>query len=266
MSSDLALIAEAAREAGALALRYFNQGVQHWQKQDSSPVSEADLAIDEFLGETLSSGRPDYGWLSEETEDDPARLGKDRIFVVDPIDGTRAFLRGKPHFVISIAVVEQARPIAGVLYNPVLDELYTAHTGGGAKLNGVPISPAPRQRLTDAHMIGSEMLYRHPAWPEAWPEMTISTVNSIAYSIGLVATGVAHGAVALSRKADWDLAAADLILTEAGGCLTDHRGGGFLYNQEKPHHPSLAAASPDFHGVLLKKLSEFDTGKPSGTH
>ncbi len=263
--ADLDLITQAVREAGALAHRHFKDGVDHWHKKDATPVSEADLEVDRLLHERLRSARPAYGWLSEETEDDPDRLARSRVFVVDPIDGTRAFVEGKPHFVVSIAVVDQGRPLAGVLYNPVHDELYAALSGHGATLNGQRIAPAPRTRLTDAHMIGAEGMYRYPTWPEAWPALTISTVNSIAYSVGLVAAGMAHGVVALSPKSDWDLAAADLIMTEAGGAISDHRGGRFVYNQPKPHHPTLAAAAPDFHAILLQKLTEFDTGKPSGT-
>lgn len=263
--ADLALITEAVRDAGVIAKRYFHEGVDHWAKHDATPVSQADLHIDTYLKDRLMAARPGYGWLSEETEDDPARLDKPRIFVVDPIDGTRAFLRGKPHFVISIAVVDQGRPVAGVLYEPVHDALFAATKGGGATLNGKAIAPQDRDRLDGAHMIGSEGLYRHPAWPEQWPPLTISTVNSIAYSIGLVAAGLAHGAVALTAKSDWDLAGADLIIHEAGGLLTDHRGAGLVYNAARPRHPTLVAAAPGFHRILLKKLTEFDTAKPSGT-
>ena len=135
-SDDAALIVEAAREAGQIAMRFFRKSPEVWMKGGTSPVSEADYAVDDFLRRTLLAKRPDYGWLSEETIDNPDRLGARRLYVVDPIDGTRGFLAGDTRWCVSIAVVERGRPIAGVLDCPARAETYSATPGSGAYKNG----------------------------------------------------------------------------------------------------------------------------------
>jgi len=253
--SDLDLLIDAARAAGKLSLDYFGQPVKQWSKDDDTPVSEADIAVDRLLHEQLTGERPDYGWLSEETEDDPERLRKERVFVVDPIDGTRAFLKGKPHYCISLAVVEGTQPITAALYNPATDEMFTAAKGQGAFLNGAAIAPSNRNNIAGAHLIGHEGLYRHPAWPTPWPDdITISNINSIAYTIALVASGQMDGSVSLTGKSDWDLAAADLIMQEAKGKATTHNGDGYVYNQRTTRHLDVISAGPALHTLLLEKV------------
>ena len=126
LDSDLALIREAAQQAGQLALDLRQAGLTTETKSDGTPVSNADLEVDALLKTMLAEARPDYGWLSEETADDPARLGRKRLFVVDPIDGTRAYVKDRPWWVVSIAVVEDGRPTVGVIYAPDVDETYHA--------------------------------------------------------------------------------------------------------------------------------------------
>lgn len=255
LSDDLGLLVDAAKAAGALSLDYFGQPVKQWAKDDDTPVSEADLAVDKLLHDRLRSARPAYGWLSEETEDDRERLRKKRLFVVDPIDGTRAFLKGRPHYCISLAVVEDDQPIVAALFNPATDELFTARAGHGAQLNGKAIKPTKRSKIEGAHLIGHEGLYRHPSWPEPWPDdITISTINSIAYSVALVASGQMDGSVSLTGKSDWDLAAADLIMREAGGKATTHMGDGYIYNQVQTRHLNIISAGPALHKKLLAQV------------
>ncbi|MGB0919922.1 MAG: 3'(2'),5'-bisphosphate nucleotidase CysQ [Alphaproteobacteria bacterium] len=258
-SAELDLLITTARTAGALALQYYGKAQDQWQKDDNSPVSEADLAVDAHLKKTLLSARPDYGWLSEETEDNPERLTKPRVFVVDPIDGTRAFLKNDPHWGVSLALVENGHPIVAAFYNPALEELFIAEKDQGAFLNNTAISPSVQPTIEGARVLGHEGLYRHPSWPTKWPdELHIENRNSIAYTICLVAAGHFDGTVSLSGKSDWDLAAADLIMREAGGCLTTHRGAPYLYNTENTRHPNVVAAGPALHSELLEKLKEFD--------
>ncbi len=252
---DLALLVEAAKAAGALSLDYFGQPVKQWSKDDDTPVSEADIAVDNLLHDILRTARPDYGWLSEETEDDRERLRKSRVFVVDPIDGTRAFLKGRPHYCVSLAVVEDGQPIAAALFNPATNEMFTAILNGGAFLNGAPITPGDRAEISGAHLIGHESLYRHPSWPEPWPdELKISNINSIAYSVALVAAGKMDGSVSLTGKSDWDLAAADLIMREAGGKATTHMGDTYTYNQSKTRHLNIISGGNAMHKALLAKV------------
>ncbi|AYV45516.1 3'(2'),5'-bisphosphate nucleotidase CysQ [Caulobacter flavus] len=258
MTADLDLILDAAREAGALALAARARGVTIWSKDGGSPVTDADLAVDALLKERLRAARPDYGWLSEETVDDPARLTTGRQFVVDPIDGTVAFMKDKPWFAVSVAVVEDGRPIVGVVHAPALDETYAATLGGGATLNGAPLAPSLSTALDGAAMLGDAKMFAHPAWPQPWPPMRIEARNSIAYRICLVAAGAFDAAIALTPKSEWDLAAADLICGEAGALLTDHLGRKFAYNRPNPTVPSLVCANRALHPLILSRVGHID--------
>jgi myo-inositol-1(or 4)-monophosphatase len=256
--TDLDLILEAAREAGALAVSARAAGLKVWSKDGGSPVTDADLAVDTLLKERLTAARPTYGWLSEETADDPSRLATLRQFVVDPIDGTAAYLKGKPWFAVSIAVVENGQPVAGVVFAPALDELYAATAGGGATLNGAAIAPSLTADLDGAAMLGDAKMFAHPAWPTPWPAMRVESRNSIAYRLCLVASGDFDAAIALSPKNEWDLAAADLICQEAGALLTDHKGRGFRYNRPNPLLPSVVCANKALHPLILARVGHID--------
>ena len=256
--NDLDLILDAARKAGELALTARESGLKIWSKKGGSPVTDADLAVDTLLKLELKSARPDYGWLSEETADDPARLSTRRQFVDDPIDGTVAFMKNKPWFAISIAVVEDGRPIAGVVHAPALSETYAATLEGPATLNGAPISPSATDQLFGAAMLGDAKMFAHPAWREPWPEMRIESRNSIAYRMCLVASGAFDAAVALSPKCEWDLAAADLIVRRAGATLSDHKGRDFAYNRPVPQVPSLVCANPALAPLILNRVGHIE--------
>ena len=266
--ADLALLEEAVREAGHIARRFYGGEYKKWDKaKGSGPVTEADLAVDAFLTDRLRSARLDYGWLSEETEDDPARLDARRVFIVDPIDGTLAFVKGRPHFTICACVVENGRPTAGVVYNPVTDECFRARTGGGAHLNGAPIFASARTLIEGCRLLGDKPMFSHPAWNNPpnvpWPPMEIEQRSSIAYRVALVASGQWDAMIALSAKHDWDLAAADIILTEAGGRLTTHRGDILRYNGAEAIQPSVVGAGAALHAELLKRVSHLNLPRRS---
>jgi myo-inositol-1(or 4)-monophosphatase len=256
--ADLDLIRGAALEAGRLALEARADGLKIWSKPGGSPVTDADLAVDTLLKLRLLNARPNYGWLSEETADDPARLHIPRLFLVDPIDGTAAYIRNKPWFTVCIAVIEAGRPIAAVVHAPELGETYEATLGGGARLNGRPIAPSDRTELEGAGMLGDPRMFADPRWPRPWPPMTIASRNSIAYRMVLVASGAFDAALALTPKNDWDLAAADLILSEAGAHVGDHLGRPFVYNQPSPQQPSLLCAAPGLRELILTLVSHID--------
>jgi myo-inositol-1(or 4)-monophosphatase len=253
-ADDRELLFSAVREGGAVALGYFQTKLKTWMKAGDSIVTEADIAVNDLLQKRLAGARPDYGWLSEETEDDADRLTRSRVWVVDPIDGTRAFAKGKPHFVLSVALVEDGRPVLGALFNPATDEFFEAEAGSGARLNGKPIHVSDRAEIAGARMAAHGPMFRHPAWPQAWPEMEIIERNSVAYRIALVACGAADAALALNTKNDWDLAAADLIVIEAGGRMTSHDGKTLVYNRELPRHRSLLAAGPRLYDALFQRV------------
>jgi myo-inositol-1(or 4)-monophosphatase len=258
LRADLELIREAAVEAGALALQARRDGLKIWSKPGGSPVTDADIAVDTLLKLRLLTARPNYGWLSEETVDDPARLAIPRLFLVDPIDGTAAYLKGKPWFTVCIAVVEAGQPVCAVVYAPELDEMYEATVGGGAFLNGQAIHPSGRTVLEGCAMLGDAKMFADPRWPQPWPPMRIASRNSIAYRVVQVACGAFDAALALSSKNDWDLAAADLIAREAGACVGDHHGRPFTYNRPAPMQRSLLCTTPGLHELILQRVGHID--------
>ncbi|MGN6516726.1 MAG: 3'(2'),5'-bisphosphate nucleotidase CysQ [Rhizomicrobium sp.] len=258
LSEDRALIEEAVRSAGEIARRYYGGDYKRWDKGKGQPVTEADIAVDKYLRETLTAARPDYGWLSEETEDDPARLAKRSVFVVDPIDGTIAFLKNRPHFTVCVALVRDERAVIGVVLNPILNECYAASAEQGASLNGAPIHVSRRAQLEGGRMCAARSMFEHPAWNDPpnrpWPPMHIETRNSVAYRMALVASGAFDAAVALSAKHDWDMAAADIIVREAGGVVTTHDGTVPRYNRAQAIQPSFVAAGPALHEQILSRV------------
>jgi myo-inositol-1(or 4)-monophosphatase len=242
LHAELELLTEAAAEAGRMAHGYFLKDPRSWMKAGNSPVSDADLAVDAYLAETLLKARPDYGWLSEETRDDPARLTRRRVFVVDPIDGTRVFLSGKREWVVSIATVEEGEPVAAILVAPALGQVFTATRGGGAFLDGVRLEVPPRSSLSRLRLAGPRKYLRPLAQEAGLEQDEIRFVGSLAYRLAGVATGRWHVAVGRPGARDWDLAAAHLLVAEAGGMLIGADGRIPRYNREETAHPAVIAA------------------------
>jgi len=252
MHEDLKLLEDTVRQAGDIARKFFGGDYKRWSKDGGSPVTEADLAVNKYLCDVLTAARPGYGWLSEENPDDPARLAKREVFIIDPIDGTIAFLKNRPHFTICAAIVIEGRPCCGVVYNPISDELYSARLGGGAHRNAMPIRVTGRDRLEGCAMLGDRSQFVGPYWPP----MHVQNRNSVAYRIVLVADGSADTTVSLTCKRDWDLAAADIILHEAGGLLTDTNGAKMIYNQPNTLQANLVAANPALHMQITRLLRQ----------
>lgn len=241
MTGDIALLKAAAVHAGIIGLGFFRTDLKTWTKNVSSPVSEADIALDKFLTQTLRAARPGYGWLSEETADGPERLAHSRVFIVDPIDGTRGFIRGDDTWTISLSVVEDGRSIAGVVYAPARDEMYVAARGQGATLNGAPLKPQPRS--------GKERIIPTPAavqkeLAQLGLEYSLGPSSpSLAYRLVQVAAGTLDAVVVRRGAEDWDLAGADVILREAGAVLEDVCLGEPRYNKPETRHAALAATA-----------------------
>lgn len=248
---DRVLIAEAVRAAGAIAREAFEAGKSEvWDKEENHPVTDADIAVNDYLSKILQAARPDYGWLSEETKDDKSRHGSRRTFVVDPIDGTRAFIDQKPNFAICVGIVEDGVAVVAAVYNPIQDELYEAHAGGGAELNGRVIKVRDRDNVEGCRMVGYPRKFRRLNWPS----MNVSVVNSMAYRICLVAAGVVNATVSFSPKSDWDLAAAELIAREAGAIITDLSGADFRYDQKTVKKSGVICAGPTLYALLLERV------------
>ncbi len=249
---NLKLLEDAVRAGGDIARKFYGGDYKRWSKDGGSPVTEADLAVNKYLCEILTAARPDYGWLSEESADHPERLSRRHVFVVDPIDGTVAFLKNRPHFTICAAIVVDGRPVCGAIYNPISDELYAARAGGRARRNGQVIHVGARGNLDECAMLGD----RTQLTCAPWPAMHVQNRNSVAYRLMLVADGSADASASLTAKRDWDLAAADIILAEAGGLLTDARGQTLIYNRASTIQSSLVAANPVLHGEIIALLRQ----------
>lgn len=245
---DLTLLLEAAREAGEIAMGYFGKDPQVWIKEGSSPVSEADYAADKYLHEKLLNARPGYGWLSEETADDLKRLDAPRTFVVDPIDGTRAFIAGNPTWCVSIAVVEEGRSLAGVLDCPARGEIFSATARGGAFLDGKRI--AVRTVGSSLEIAGPKDMIDELPKDLIARASKVGYVPSLAYRIAMIAAGRIDASFVKPDSHDWDLAAAALILEEAGGKLIAEDGLPPRFADERIRHGALVAGSDE----LLEEL------------
>jgi myo-inositol-1(or 4)-monophosphatase len=251
--ADRRLLEAAARAAGETALGFLGRPNPVREKPDGhGPVSEADLAVDAELRETLLAERPDYGWLSEEGEDCPARLAAARVFVVDPIDGTRAFLAGQKAWALSLAVVEAGRPVAAVVHLPALGRTYAAAAGEGATLDGRPIAVAPAEG--SARVLAPASALDPRLWPGGLPPVERHFRPSLAYRLCLVAEGRFDAALSFRDTWEWDVAAGDLIAREAGAAVTTRAGDIPVYNRANPRLPGILVAAPALHAALVARL------------
>jgi len=253
LEDDHALLCRAVRDAGALAMSYFGNA-ESWEKRPGHPVSDADIAVNELLMAALRGARPDYAWLSEEDRDSDARLSAARLWVVDPIDGTRAFLRGRHEFSVTAGLLDGGAPVAGVVYSPSTDEFYDAIKGGGARLNGQPVRVAAPDRVADSTLLVSRSEMQKKHWREVFADCDVRPISSVAFKLARVAAGQADATISLWPKSDWDIVAGDLLVEEAGGRLSRPDGTAMRYNQPTPRHPGLVAASATLSGLLLKRL------------
>ncbi len=255
-ADDLSLLIDFAQEAGRIAKQYWREDPEMWDKPDGhGPVTEADLAIDKMLRANLLAARPDYGWLSEETEDDLGRLSKQRVFVVDPIDGTRSFIAGERSFSHSLAVVENGVVTAGVVYLPMLDRLYTAGLGFGAQLNGEALQVAMPKPETETQVLAARPNMDAENWPGGTPLFRRTYRPSLAYRMALVGQGRFDGMLTLRQSWEWDIAAGTLIVQEAGGRVLDRTGQALRFNNAKPRVPGVIAAEPGLHARLMARRS-----------
>ncbi|NTJ41464.1 3'(2'),5'-bisphosphate nucleotidase CysQ [Agrobacterium larrymoorei] len=253
--SDLDLILDAAREAGRVALKFFRNDPEVWWKNGGhSPVSAADYAANDILEKMLRSARPDYGWLSEETTDDQERLSRNTLFVVDPIDGTRAFIGGKDTWCVSVAVVHKGRPVAAVLVAPAFEEEFTAVPDAPALKNGKPLSVASSQGGIIQLAAPEDVIAKLPV-DFRGSVRRVAHVPSLAYRLAMVSDGRIDGTLVKPNSHDWDLAAADLILQQAGGSLVDLDGKPLIYNRSSVSHAALCAATNEVLPTLLGQLN-----------
>jgi myo-inositol-1(or 4)-monophosphatase len=265
---DLALALEAAREAGDWIMGWFRTGAEVHHKGPDQPVTEADLVADALLADRLSGARPGYGWLSEETVDRGDRLDRARVWLVDPLDGTRSFVAGYREFAVSVGLVEEGAVVLGVVYNPSRRDLFWAvrgegayrarpwagGTGGGRRLRVREPGRGGRPRL-----LASRTEIRRGELEPFRAGWSIRPLGSTAYKLAAVAARIGHGFLSLGPKSEWDVAAGGLLVEEAGGVMTDLNGSRPRYNGPDPYVHGVLAAPPELHARTLEMIADLPT-------
>ena len=250
LHSDCDLLFAAVQEAGTLGLTLSKQNVRNWSKSDGSTVTEADLQIDRFLKAQLHLARPDYGWLSEETPDSPDRLSCQRLWIVDPIDGTNSFVNGTDGWCIGAALIEDGHPILAALYQPKAGLFYAAALGHGAYCNQVLINPNDGDGFAGATLLGTGRALKALPGVKAAASSNIPLLLRLAH----VACGKSDIALSLGFRNDWDLAAGDLLVSEAGGVISQADGTKMIYNKPLAKQNGLLAAGVKRHRAVLTQL------------
>jgi myo-inositol-1(or 4)-monophosphatase len=249
LQSDLELALRAARAAAEVIRPAFRADMEVRYKDPDQPVTDADVEADRVIRAVLIGGRPEYGWLSEETADSPERLGRERLWVVDPIDGTNSFVQGIAEFAVSIGLVEGDRAVLGVVCNPATGEVYHAVDGGGAWLNGAPVHVSERDGRPRVLCSRSE-LGRGELGGFA-ESCTLDPLGSTAYKMVKVADGKGDAFVSFGPKHEWDVCGAEVIVREAGGRVTGLDGEPFRYNRPNPSWRGVAASNGRVHQAVL---------------
>lgn len=255
-NNDLKLLIDAAHASGDIARKFWKQSPETWNKDaGAGPVTEADLAIDTMLRNELCAERPDYGWLSEETTDTPERLNRDHVFIVDPIDGTRAFIEGSKTFAHSLAIAHNGRVTTAVVFLPMLDRLFVATSNMIASLNGRPIrasAPKPDQTPT---MLTTKCNFNSDRWKNGPPPFERHFRASLAYRMCLIAEGRFDAMLTLRQTWEWDVAAGALIANRAGAMISDAKGHPPVFNNPNPQLNGMIAAASKLHSDICRRLS-----------
>lgn len=254
-ADDLTLLIDAAMASGEIAKKHWQQTPEVWEKSDGAgPVTEADIAIDEMLRSELTAARPDFGWLSEETEDNALRLEKEHVFIVDPIDGTRAFINGAPTFSHSLAIARNGIVTAGVVYLPVLERLYCATKDGQSTLNGAKIISSDRADIEGALTLTAKSNLKPELWKGPVPGIDPNLRSSLAYRLCLIAQGRFDLMLTLRDTWEWDVAAGSLIAERSGAKVTDQIGAEPIFNNPTPQLHGMVAASDALHPQIIERL------------
>jgi myo-inositol-1(or 4)-monophosphatase len=254
--TDLSLITDAIRMAGRVATSFVGKTAQSWEKPGGAgPVTEADLAVNTMLENVLRSARPHYGWLSEETEDDAERLSAETVFIVDPIDGTRSFAEGSRTWAHSIGVVHKGEVLAGAVYLPMRDLLFTAQKGKGAFLNGQALQASHASDLGSASVLAARPTVDPKHWPGGVPGFDFAHRPSLAYRLGLVAQARFDAMLTFRSTWEWDIAAGAILVTEAGGTCTDRYGNALRFNNARPAQDGVIAGGALMHSALMASVA-----------
>jgi myo-inositol-1(or 4)-monophosphatase len=251
---------QAARAAGAIVLGYYESGVPVAAKGPDDPVTKADLEANARIHTLVAAAFPDDGWLSEETADSTARLARRRVWVVDPLDGTKEFIAHIPEFCVCIALVEDGRPVVGVEYNPAADRLYVAVRGEGTTVNGAPARVSTTASVPDAVVLASRSEDKRGEWDAFKPRLHVKLTGSVAFKLAELSTGSGDATFTLTPKNEWDVCAGSLLVEEAGGTVTDLDGRPLVFNQPKTLRPGMIATNGVLHAGLLRLIDEVAPG------
>jgi myo-inositol-1(or 4)-monophosphatase len=257
---ELEVAVRAARQAGEIIRSLYGRAVVVVEKGDrkDSPLTEADTRANEVLHRVITGEFPGDGWLSEESKDSPARLALPRVWIVDPLDGTREFVRQIPELAVCVALVEDGQPVLGVTYNPITDELFAGAHGEGAKLNDDSMHVTPLAELAQATLLASRSEDARGEWDRFKPRFRVELTGSVAYKLALVAAGRADATFTLTPKNEWDICSSVCLIECAGGRVTDLDGKPLRFNNESPRLAGLAASNGKLHSQLLAELRKGD--------
>ncbi len=246
----------AALAAGEiLAYHWQDRGFTVNEKSRGNPVTTADLEADRKLKEILLGGFPEYGWLSEETADDGDRLVRQRVWIVDPLDGTKEFIKGVPEFVVAIALAESGVPVLGVTYNPISRELFWGVRGFGCHLDDAPVRVSGTTQLANATVLASRSEIARGEWKPFEGLVKAREMGSVAYKLALVAAGQADATFTLKPKNEWDVASGVALIVAAGGRVTDVDGNDLRFNQPSVKLTGLLASNGHLHEELRRLVA-----------
>jgi myo-inositol-1(or 4)-monophosphatase len=254
---ELDIAIRAAREAGAIVRSLYGTDFAVTEKGDraESPLTEADTRSNETIERIVRGAFPDDGWLSEETKDTSERLAKRRVWIVDPLDGTREFVKHIPELAVAIALVEDGLPILGITFNPIRDELFAAARGEEATLNGEPMCVSPTSSLERATLLASRSEDARGEWDRFKDRFKVELTGSVAYKLALVASGRGDATFTLTPKHEWDVCSSVCLIEVAGGRVTDLAGAPIRFNLAQPKLGGMVASNGALHSALLELVA-----------
>jgi myo-inositol-1(or 4)-monophosphatase len=265
-SKECEVAVAAAREAGAIIRRYYARTLEAREKGPDDPVTAADLEANQCIQRHIRQIFREDGWLSEETADSADRLGRRRVWVVDPLDGTKEFLQRVPEFCVCIALVAASRPVVAVTYNPAADRLYVAARGEGTTVNRVPGRVTATTRLQDAVILASRSEDKRGEWDVFKPRVRLRLTGSVAFKLAQLSAGEGDATFTLTPKNEWDICAGTLLVEEAGGRVTGLDGQPLLFNQPSPLRPGLIASNGRLHTQLAALIRELGQSTGGSAH
>jgi myo-inositol-1(or 4)-monophosphatase len=254
LERELDVALEAARAAGAVIRKWYEGDFTVRQKGRDNPLTEADTEANRCIHDIITGAFGDDGWLSEETRDSPARLQKSRAWIIDPLDGTKEFIKHIPEFCVCIGLVEHGEPILGVTLNPIRDEMFAAARGHGATLNGQKVRVSAQDRLVDARVLASRSEVDRGEWAPFETEMKVELTGSVGYKLALISAGLADATFSLTPKSEWDVCAGAALILEAGGRFATRRGEARYFNQAEARLPGIIACNAGLYDPILECL------------